>query len=499
MNKNKNTNEIAGKVVRVIMWAVVLFISAGLFISQLSAFIHARNASFDPVENPVPQPAETVLVPGSALTKQLSLAVTSTEEDLYIVICDDNGHISAGQSYVLDIVFPNGIAFSYDSDTNGSFYLDGLPSGEYQVSLREGLGYHAEPVFITVSSHSDHVRPLVADPVLDENGNCTFSYSFSTDENGYLFYKKTGEPSDVILVNNRQTGEIYGLRLITPEHFTDDTSVSLHSERVELIYSDNTVNTDFAIEAIPIEHQSSSAGWQLADDRICYIGNSGQRLTGYRRIDGKLYFFDDNGYKARGLGIDVSFYCGKVDWKAIKAAGIDFAILRIGGRGWTSGLPYNDIFFYSYIQEARAAGIKVGIYFYSTAITPDEAVKEANFTLKNLAGMPLDMPIYFDSEYSGEYPDGRADLLPITKRTDIARAFCKTIETAGYQAGVYASRNFFCTALDYLPVSQYSVWLAAYTRDQQLPDFFYDYDMWQFSEYGTVNGLCGGVDMNVIF
>lgn len=494
--KNKN-GLLNSKILSLFIVAAVLLFSLIFFITQVMNYINARKE----LVTKHAEQAFSLIDADNSSEIEVCLSATSTEEDLYIVIRRDDGYAVEGEIFSLDVTYPGGNIFTFDSDKDGSCYLTDLPAGEYQVSMKPKSGYSVpDALSCQVSKHTDHIFYSDSTNILDENGNITFTYSFETDENGYLLYKKSGKPSDVILVNNKQSGEVYGLRFISPDDFLSDESTALHVERIELIHPDNTVNTSYSIQAVPAVRQDGQLrGWQLVDGDICFTDDSGKKVTGLQIIDGKKYFFDDNGVKAKSLGIDVSSFNDSINWEAAKAHGIDFAILRIGGRGWTSGLIYNDSFFYPYIQGARKAGLKLGLYFYSTAVTPDEAVEEANFTLKNLAGMPLDMPIYFDSEYSGEYPDGRADLLTISQRTDIARMFCETIEMAGYQAGVYASQNFFCTALDYLPVSQYSVWLAVYTKNLSLPTFFYDYDMWQFTEYGKVNGLSGGVDMNIIF
>lgn len=503
MNKDQNNKKVRHS--STVSWlfpcTAILFICLMLFITQLVNYINARSKSEIREPSQAPASSNQLHSGDEHLSVKTCLYVTSTEEDLYIVVRNEDGYAIEGETFTLDVLYPNGSIFTYDSDRDGSCYLQNLPSGEYRISMRGDGGYiPSEPLSIQVKSHSEHVYMISGTPVIDENGRCTFSYSFETDENGYLLYSRTREPSDVILINNKISGEVYGLRIISPDSFIDDKSLALHCERIELIYPDNTINSIYAIDAVPAERQEGQRdGWQLLDGNICYIDSSGRKLTGLRSIGGKIYFFDDNGFKAQSLGIDVSSYNGCVNWEAAKAQGIDFAILRVGGRGWTSGKTYDDSFFYNYMKDARKVGIKLGLYFYSTAITPDEAVKEANFTLKRLAEMPLDLPIYFDSEYSGEYPYGRADLLSKGQRTDIARAFCETIERAGYEAGVYASQNFWGTTLDYLPVSQYSVWLANYTRDLSLPTFFYDYNMWQFTESGHVNGFTGGVDMNVVF
>lgn len=492
---DKDKKNISRTAVAALLCTALLFLCLVLFVSQFVAYLEARSTVRAAQQEVSVQSLEPI-----AREINTTLSATSTEEDLYIVVRTEDGHAVENESLSVSVLFPNGSSLSCSTEPDGSIYLEGLSRGEYTVSMEAQSEYLA-PDAVTVQVNKRRWRAASADDgyAVDENGNVVYSYSFSTDEDGYLLYRSNGKPSDVLLVSRPQSGNPYGLRFISPDAFLSDESTALHVERIELIYPDNTINDLYDIEAVPVERGNQASGWQLIDGSVCCLGPGGRLLKGFNRINGKKYFFDDNGIKAKAIGVDVSSYNNSINWEAVKASGVDFCILRVGGRGWSSGLPYDDSFFYSYLNGARAAGIKLGLYFYSTAITPEEAVEEANFTLKRLAHAPLEMPVYFDSEYSGEYPDGRADLLSITQRTSLARIFCETIESAGYKAGVYASQTFFGTTLDYLPVSQYSIWLANYTRDQSLPTFFYDYDIWQFTESGTIGGFSGGVDVNVIF
>ena len=235
------------------------------------------------------------------------------------------------------------------------------------------------------------------------------------------------------------------------------------------------------------------------DGKRVFVLEDGSYAVGLQEIDGRLYYFNQHGEKARALGIDVSFFDGAIDWNAVKAQGIEFAIIRVGGRGWTSGAIYDDSRTQEYLRGARAAGVKIGVYFYSTAIDRREAVEEANMTLRVLDGISLEYPIFIDMEFSGEYPKGRSDQLSPSERADIVIAFCETVQNSGYRAGVYASQNYLKAYIDYHSVDQYTVWLASYTANNKLPRFYERYDIWQFSDRGRVNGIRSDVDMNAIY
>ncbi len=250
---------------------------------------------------------------------------------------------------------------------------------------------------------------------------------------------------------------------------------------------------------IPAVEGEEKLGWITLEGKEYYLEAEGKYAVGLRKIGGKLYYFDENGVRAASLGVDVSYYDSSIDWELVKAQGIDFAIIRVGGRGWTSGALYGDCRTQEYLRRARAAGVKIGVYFYSTAIDAEEAVEEARASLRAVGGIPLELPIFIDMEFSGDYPRGRADRLSPSQRAEIALAFCETVRAAGYEAGVYASQNYLKASIDYYVVSRYTVWLASYTRDNRLPFFDRRYDIWQFTDRGRVDGIPTEADVNVIF
>ena len=256
-----------------------------------------------------------------------------------------------------------------------------------------------------------------------------------------------------------------------------------------------------AVEVLALPHPSVSgnAGFQEVDGLSYYFDRSGKPVTGLKQIDGRMYYFNLYGVRAAKLGIDVSYHNLGINWPAVKAQGIDFAIIRVGYRGWESGLLWEDERFVQNLRGAKSAGIDVGVYVYSTAVNPIEARKEADFVVGMLGGTDLEYPVYFDTEQSGEYPNGRADRLSKADRAPIIRAFCDRIRAAGYTPGVYSGLNFLKNHVDRSVYAPYTTWLANYTRYNRLPDFPYDYDMWQFTDSGHVGGIRGIVDMNVVY
>ena len=236
-------------------------------------------------------------------------------------------------------------------------------------------------------------------------------------------------------------------------------------------------------------------GWQTIDGNTYYYDPAThQPVTGTQVIQGDIYTFSSSGVLGqKERGIDVSKFQGSIDWNAVKADGITFAIIRCGYRGYGSGALVEDSTFRSNIQGATAAGIKVGVYFYSQAINEEEAVQEASMVVSLVQGYSLPYGDYFDTEkVAGD--TGRADGISAAQRTANAVAFCEAIQAAGYKAGVYSYASWFYNNLNFANISKYRTWIAQY-RDTL--DFAYSYNIWQYTSQGRVNGISGNVDMNL--
>lgn len=194
------------------------------------------------------------------------------------------------------------------------------------------------------------------------------------------------------------------------------------------------------------------------------------------------------------FGIDVSSWNKEIDWEEAKVAGVDFAIIRCGFRGYTSGQLVEDKYFLKNIQGANDAGIQVGLYFFTQATNEIEAVEEASMVLSLCKDENVSYPIFIDTEGVGG--NGRADNLDVETRTKVCKAFCETIENAGYRTGIYASKNWLNNKLNMSQLSKYYTWLAEYKAE---PTYEGEYLMWQYSSNGWINGISGRVDMNLSY
>ncbi len=216
------------------------------------------------------------------------------------------------------------------------------------------------------------------------------------------------------------------------------------------------------------------------------------------------YFSGDFGYRdgylsclsgSSKLGVDVSSHQGSIDWPMVATQGVEFAMIRLGYRGWGNGEIVADERALANLQEAAAAGLQVGAYFYSQAVTPQEALEEARFVMSVLDGMALSMPVVFDWEIFSE--DGRNAYVDSQTVNECARVFCEEVRKAGYAPMIYFNLDVAQRLLD-LPRLQeagYGFWLALY-MDMTYP---HRVDMWQYTASGLVKGIEGPVDLNLYF
>ena len=243
------------------------------------------------------------------------------------------------------------------------------------------------------------------------------------------------------------------------------------------------------------------SGWRTENGKTYYYAqNTNKKVTGLRSIDGKLYYFDANGVKQDNVtfGIDVSKYQSGLDWNKIKKSGVSFVIIRIGYRGYgAAGNLVKDPMFEEHFTNARNAGLKVGVYFFTQAVNEAEAQEEAEGRNWALNGRMLDYPIFYDTEAStAPGGTGRADGLGVEDRTKCAIAFCERVKELGYKPGVYASTTWYRKRVDYNTLrSRYTIWNAHYGVSSSPIGC----DLWQGTEKARINGYSGELDANISY
>ncbi len=209
---------------------------------------------------------------------------------------------------------------------------------------------------------------------------------------------------------------------------------------------------------------------------------------------GELQYLE-NGQVVSRKGIDVSKHQGEIDWQQVAADGVEYAFIRVGLRGYGTGKLVEDEYFEQNITGALGAGIKVGVYFYSQAVNETELLEEANFVLEKIAPYRVECPVVYDVEkVSGA--EGRMNSLTVEERTNLTLLFCQTIENAGYKPMIYHNMEMGALMLDLSALEEYDKWFAYYNQDFYYP---YQYEIWQYTDSGTVNGIEGPVDLNISF
>ena len=211
--------------------------------------------------------------------------------------------------------------------------------------------------------------------------------------------------------------------------------------------------------------------------------------------DGEVQYMQD-GQVVSHKGIDVSKHQGNIDWTKVAADGVEFAFIRVGLRGYgTEGKLVEDEYFEQNVKGALQAGIKVGVYFYSQAITDEQLLEEANLVLEKVKPYKIELHFVFDVEkVSGG--KGRANELSVEERTRLTALFCQTIQDAGYKPMIYHNMEMGTLMLDLGQLEQYDKWFAYYNDDLYYP---YAYKVWQYSEKGAVDGINEEVDLNIWF
>lgn len=202
-------------------------------------------------------------------------------------------------------------------------------------------------------------------------------------------------------------------------------------------------------------------------------------------------YIEADGSRKR-IGVDVSEHQGMIDWGTV-AQYVDFAFIRMAYRGYGSGNIAADGYYASNMAGAAEAGLPVGVYFYSQATSYEEGVEEANYVLAHLDGYHLDYPIVLDRE-DPMVDDARTNNLSVEQHTQAALGFLETIRIAGYPVMMYTNRMYYSLYVDTEAVYQYPIWYAQYANE---PDWPYEFNIWQYTESGSVPGISGPVDMNI--
>lgn len=285
------------------------------------------------------------------------------------------------------------------------------------------------------------------------------------------------EELDGYVASARQQGSAEVLDSIKTGLSEGDTVL----ETLKPLYPDDiVVHSGGKYHFVPIDRSLKLNGFDKANLNILETGE---------------YQYMQDGQVISHKGIDVSRHQGAIDWNLVAQDGVEFAFIRVGNRGYGTGKMVEDDRFDENIQGALAAGIKVGVYYYSQAITSQEVLEEANFVLEKIKSYDIQCPVVYDVEkVSGE--PGRMNDISVEQRTEFARLFCETVKNAGYRPMIYYNTEMGALMLQLAPLEEYDKWFAAYSDTFYYP---YEYKVWQYSQSGTVQGIQGAVDLNISF
>lgn len=244
-------------------------------------------------------------------------------------------------------------------------------------------------------------------------------------------------------------------------------------------------------EHVKVELSDGSYEWVKISSTI---PRNNYDFTNLVNSGGKMKYLSD-GKNVSFLGIDISKYQGDIDFERLKGQEIDFCMIRVGARGYKTGALSMDENFETYFTDANEAGLDVGLYFFSQAISQEEAIDEANMVLNALNGRKIAYPIAIDFE-SVENDVSRIDTLDKAERQAIVQAFINRICESGYKAMVYGNKEFLLKKVDISKLTSCNVWLS---QDDEIPDYPYMYSMWQYTQEGELYGINGMVDMDICF
>lgn len=251
------------------------------------------------------------------------------------------------------------------------------------------------------------------------------------------------------------------------------------------------------------EYETSKSPAGTAEERVQYRDRQLPVLPGVARNQYAADCFStqengwlsyaQNGTRAK-MGVDVSAYQGEIDWKQVAEAGVEFAMIRCGYRGYSQGVIAPDKNFEQNVQGALDAGLEVGVYFFSQAIDTWEAREEAAYVLEAIRGYDITYPVAFDWEFISGNDEARTSGMKAADVTNCAGVFCDMVAQAGYTPVVYFNQDVGYLTYQLDQLDQYPFWLAEYN---QRPSFYYHFDLWQYTHQGSVPGIEGNVDLNL--
>ncbi len=542
----------AGAILTATVFAVSLFST----VFSLAGASSARAAETRGPAASVVAADRPVRLPYSGVETPLVLDASPSSEELVVYVNGEDGEQVEGYSFQAVLTSAEGESvICADTDKDGIIRFAEPAPGEYEIGLLTHGGFSSpQRITVTVEAPVKHEKLDVSDMVHDEdevdpseddgqyggNGESGGGNEGDTVEYVESGQEEIGTETVEIPLTDADGNQLYGAVPRLSEIYneterylynadgsesrvkavvdTDGYLVNAYKKNSEGEFIDCTYSVvdqfgypvkgsngeflyifDDVVALTTTEEQTvyRYTGWQTINGKVYYFDKNGNKVTGWQTINGLTYFFDEDGVRSSTMGIDVSTWNENINWSKVKDAGIEFVIIRCGFRGYGSGSLVRDNLFYSHMNGAKAAGLKVGVYFFTQAITEREAVEEASMCLDMVSGYKLNYPIFIDMEDAGS-SSARTNRLTNAQRTAIVQAFCDTIRAAGYRAGLYANKYYLESKIYTSQLrSSTVIWLAHYTSGHT--NYAGRYDMWQYSSTGRINGVSGPVDLNISY
>ncbi len=371
------------------------------------------------------------------------------EEEVPIEYTDPSGHVK----------------YAYIDDT---WYEYRYSSGELMLDVKnEELAL----MFLNMDGSYDdfEIENIECMEVTDENGNTQYKYS--------VLYKKT-------IAMTEPPQEVEGLT-VTKSTIKTVARTRVVKEKVPVMIEEEVGTGEY------IYH-----GWQVFDGNMYYFDESGEKLTGSHVIRGIRHMFDSDGVKISRAGIAVSSQNGSIDWGKIRAAGIEIAMIRCAFRGFTNGDLILDSKLAEHLAGARAAGIDVGIYLFSQAVSEEEAVQEAELAAELAGKYQISRPVVLALSYANPSCSGRADGLSAADRTEFVRAFESSLRQAGYASMLCAEKDWMAHCLEMERLGSFPLWLVQYNSNVTYTG---PYEIWQYTSRGILDGVSGNISLYISY
>ena len=295
------------------------------------------------------------------------------------------------------------------------------------------------------------------------------------------------ENSSELIASDKRTADDLDIWNMYPEE-TEEETTETESETEEETTTEESKDDGNHIQIV---YSDGSEEWVKINP---YMEKNTYDFTNLVSNDGKMKYYSD-GKKISYLGVDISRYQKDVDFEALKSDGIDFVMLRVGARGYKTGEIQIDEYFHENIKKATEAGLDIGVYFFSQAVTQEEAIEEAQLVLDNIKEYEILYPIAYDMEFI-ENDTARVETLTRDERTAIAAAFLNHVNNAGYTPMLYGDTEWLVKRIDVAKFNASCIWLA---EEADIPKYPYRYEMWQYTTQGQVRGINGFVDLNISF